>query len=890
MELKKTLNRFCSILLIVTLGVAFFAGIRAAEGDMRYSLDEYFDEQELFDIRILGSLGLTQEDLDAVLALPEVTTVEGGHTIDQLSNIGGSQKVLKVAAQSESFNQKTLTEGSAIDSVDQCLVDAAFAENQKLSLGDTITVYSKEETDTDLLKQKNFIICGLCNSPEYISFGRGNTSLGQGEVDAFILVSKDAFDSDSYTQMDVRVQGAKEATAYTDSYEQIIEKVEQAIEEDVAPLQEQTDYDRVQKEGKETLAKEKSTLQDGWKEYEANRLEIQTAESQLEMAYMAFLITAEEYESQRGELSKALEELEEAKTTLEEGQAELAKAEEELASMEECTWYVLTRNDLPQYDQGGENADRIAAIGKVFPVIFFLVAALISLTTMTRMVEEERTQIGTLKALGYKNGSIASKYFWYALLATALGSILGILVGEKVIPAVIVLSYQIMYPGIPNVVIPYEWKYSLLATITALVCTLGATVFSCYRELLAPAAELMRPVPPKNGKRILLERITFLWKHFSFTQKSALRNMFRYKKRFFMTILGIGGCMGLMVFGFGLKDSIFDIVDLQYGQITRYQAMISLEEDHDREMLDTKLKEQRDISYDTFIYLSNLSFSKEEKAIDAYLFVPEESDELKDFLTLRDRETKEGYALDETGVIITEKLAKRFGVAEGDSLTMHLDGQEYALHISHITENYMYHYVYMTPAYFKQITGSEAMSNTIIYQTDSTDENRIRNVGEAVMKEKGVLGITYMSSMRAQLDDMLKSLDAVIVIVVGAAGMLAFIVLYNLNNININERKRELATIKVLGFYNNEVASYVYRENVLLTILGICFGAVFGKMLHMFIIATVEIDTCMFSRSINLLSFFYSGILTVFFAAVVNLVMYYKLKKIDMIESLKSVE
>ncbi|MGN0482127.1 MAG: FtsX-like permease family protein [Lachnospiraceae bacterium] len=888
MELRKTWNRFVSILLIVVLGVAFFSGIRASEQDIRLSLDQYFDEKKLFDIRVMTSAGLTKDDLSALRQISEVKEAEPAYQQDMLYDLKGSQKVVRVQSKFENMNALTIAEGTDIQKESDCLLDTRFAEKNGLKVGDTIRLYAEKDSHC-LLKQKTFTVCGICYSPQYVSFSRGNSSIGQGEVNAFLVVSKEAFDSDYFSGIDLCLKQTKKETAYTDAYQDRVEMVQNKIETDVIPTLSETALSRVKQETQKEISKQKEKYRKGKRQYESALSQYEQGVLQLEMARIYFALPEDTYQEQKNELNKAEKKLDQTKKQLVSAKKQILSAQKDIQNMEAPEWYVLTRMSLPQYDQGGENADRIGAIGKVFPVIFFLVAALISLTTMTRMVEEERIQIGTLKALGYSKRDIAAKYLKYAFWATILGSLCGVLIGEKAIPWVIVTAYQIMYPGIPNVVIPYEWKYSLLASATALLCTLGATFFACKRELASTPATLMRPVPPKDGKRILLERVSFLWNRFNFTWKSTFRNLFRYKKRLFMTVLGIGGCMGLLVFGFGLKNSISDIVDLQYQKLLHYQAMIHFEEGESRE-LEQYFEKQSDQIQNTCITLENLEFSTDKKEMSAALFVPEDSQELPNYVTLQNRKTKELYRLDDTGAVLTEKLAERLGVSEGDTIDMKWKEQTYSLKVNHIVENYLGHYVYLTPAYFQKIIGKKPVKNTVIFQMKQASESEIRKAGEGALSCKHVVGVSYLSAQKEQLNTMLKSLDLVMIVIVSAAGLLAFVVLYNLNNININERQRELATIKVLGFYNPELAAYVYRENILLTLLGIGFGAVFGKFLHRFIIQTVEIDSCMFSRSIAPLGYGYSVLLTLGFSILVNLVMYRKLKKIDMIASLKSVE
>ena len=534
------------------------------------------------------------------------------------------------------------------------------------------------------------------------------------------------------------------------------------------------------------------------------------------------------------------------------------------------------------------------AIGSVFPVLFFLVAALVSLTTMTRMVEEQRIQIGTLKALGYSKFWIAVKYVGYALAATLGGSVAGVLFGQKVFPYIIVTAYKIMYTHIPDVVIPYDMGYALAASGAAILCTMAATISACYRALMAQPAELMRPEAPKSGKRVFLEHIPWIWGHLNFTWKSTVRNLLRYKKRFFMTVFGIGGCMALMLVGYGLKDSIMDIARLQYREIQIYDLMAVIDEDmNDEEKADVDgLLENDDrisVFMDGYMRLSEISFG--DKTKDIYLYIPSRLENLEQFVIFSDRVSGETWEMSEDSAILTEKAARDMGVSVGDEIQIELeDNEKITVQVTDICENYLSHYIYLAPQLYEKLTGEAPDYNCIFADLKEDYEGELTSVGEGLLKNDGILTVSYTNNMESQLEDMLSVLDDVIVVLIISAGMLAFVVLYNLNNININERKRELATLKVLGFYNMEVANYVYRENILLTVIGAIAGVFLGKILHQFVIQTVEVEMTMFGRNINLPSYIYAIAFTILFSLLVNLVMYFKLKKINMVESLKSVE
>ena len=1181
MEVRKSRARFISIFCIVALGVAFFSGIQASSPDMRLSGDAYYNESKLMDLKVVGTMGLTDDDIQALKELPETDTVEGACSTDVICGETDSQKVLHVESLNKEVNHLSITEGRLPQKSGECFLDSAFASGQKYSIGDKVVI--RQPGDSELLKEETYTVVGIGKSPLYISFNRGNTTVGSGEVNGFMYVVADDFDSDVYTQIYVRAHEVDKVTSYTDGYDNLADKLEdkvkgieaercqarydsvvgeaqekiedaekeladgkkeadeeladakkklddgeqeltdgekeyedgkkqladgkaeleqnqqelnagiaqiqegqQAVETQLAQLQEQIPQleagigqlqaavegletaqnavaqleaavqekqsaveaaqaardEAVQKvengelteeelagyeqalaqaqaeleavngalaqaqeslnacqqaaaqkteleanlsaanagvetlqakktelaqtlenlsanqtaidEGKAKLNEEEAKLgpaekeiaanektlkdskkkldaslkklQDGQAEIDANKAKMNSALAEIEAneqklnsgeaeiaANEQKLVDGEreiqeneqklkdaekELEDARKELADGKKEYEdgkkEAEDKIKDGQEKIDDAKKELTDLKYPEWILTDRNGLPEYSDYGDNADRIKNIGEVFPVIFFLVAALISLTTMTRMVEEQRTQIGTMKALGYSKISIASKYLNYAFLATAGGSVAGILIGEKIIPFVIIKSYGIMYHNVENTLqIHYELKYALLASVAALICTVGATIFSCVHALAETPASLMRPPTPKEGKRILLERIPILWKHLNFTWKSSLRNLFRYKKRLFMTIFGIAGSMALMLVGFGIRDSVSDIVHLQYTNLQHYDATIISDDDAtdtEREALIESLDKNESLDHYTKIRLSKLTAPNGKSNLSVYVFVPENLENFKKDVTLRNRVTKKEYELPEDGAAVCEKTASLLGLKPGDELTLEKDDKEYHVKISVITENYAGHYVYMTPQIYKETFGEEPVYEDIVFSVKEEYKDQVEKVGQKIMDLPAVLSISYTESTIEMVDRMLSTLGVVILVLIVSAGMLAFVVLYNLNNINITERQRELATLKVLGFFDIEVSQYVLRENIILTIAGILFGSGFGILLHRFIIVTVEVDAVMFGRNIAPLSFLYCAVITCIFSAVVNIFMHKKLKKIDMVESLKSVE
>ena len=631
-------------------------------------------------------------------------------------------------------------------------------------------------------------------------------------------------------------------------------------------------------ESQQTIAQSEADLADGEAQLADGEKTLQEAEAEL----------------QEGE-AEYQEKAAEAEQEIADGEAELAEARQELADLKEPEWYVLGRDESIQtYVEYDQDAQRIDAIGQVFPAIFFLVAALVCLTTMTRMVEENRTQIGTLKALGYGKGAIAGKYIGYAFLASLLGGLIGLVLGQKLLPVVIMEAYGILYNNLPVVRNPLYAELSIYSTGIAVAVTTAATLFACYHELREVPAQLMRPEAPKNGKRVFMERISFLWRRLNFTQKSTVRNLIRYKKRFFMTVLGIGGCMGLLLVGFGLKDSIMAIGERQFEKIRTFSSTITLEEElsaEEKEQVMEAVESDSQVEQAMWAYEKTVDVGTEDIEKSSYLVVAEDMEQFPDYVTLRDRSSGELYQLENQGVVMTEKLAKLLEISEGDTIWLKDgDKERVQVTVSHIAENYFYHYIYMTQGLYEQLYG-ETPDYGEIYTINASEEEEFEDELQArYMEVEGVLSVSFNSGMSGRIADMLKSMDTVIYVLVISAGLLAFIVLYNLNNINISERKRELATLKVLGFYDREVTSYVTRENICLTLIGCIAGVVIGQILHRFVIVTAEIDLMMFGREIKGVSYLYSVLLTLLFSVLVNVFMHFHLKKVDMVESMKSVE
>lgn len=652
-------------------------------------------------------------------------------------------------------------------------------------------------------------------------------------------------------------------------------------------------------------------LSDGWAELQAKEKELNDTIASTEKAFAEadekLLDARQQYADGLAELEEGRQELidgekeyedakAEAEQELADGKEEILDAESEVREIEKGKWLLGDRSDNTSFSSYGDNADKIAAIATVFPVFFFLVAALVALTTMTRMVEEERGQVGTMKALGYTRGQIAAKYILYALTASLAGSAVGMLIGMQLFPRIILSAYNIMY-DLPDLLTPFNWGFGLLATGAAVACTLLATLNACWAELREQPASLMLPKAPKAGKRILLEHIGPVWRRMRFTHKVTARNLFLYKKRFFMTVVGIAGCTALLVTGFGLHDSISDIVEKQFDELAHYQMLVSLQDPSALEGRDLSAILEDDTKITGYLAMTqeDATVVPEEgnEADNVYITVPSDTEALNDYFTFRQRTTGETVPFEEGSVIITEKLAERQDVGVGDTITVeNADGEEASFTITGVCENYVYHYIYMSGDVYRDAFGEGPEVNLLYCSlADGVDTPEAEDeLSTALLKCRDVAGAQFTHEITASFSQSLGSINYIVVVLIIAAGALAFVVLYNLTNINITERSKELATIKVLGFYDNEVGAYIYRETSILALIGTACGLLFGIALHTFVIRTAEVDMVMFGRSIYPMSFVWSALLTILFSVLVNLVMYRKLKNISMVESMKAPE
>ena len=656
------------------------------------------------------------------------------------------------------------------------------------------------------------------------------------------------------------------------------------------------------------ISKIDSGIATGKTEIKSAKNKLQSAKNELKKSENAYYSTKN---STYKQLDNAEEELELSKKELKDGENELEKNKKEfnekiadaesklndarakIAEIENPKWYVLDRNGNAGYSSFIQDTDSIANIGKVFPVIFFIVAALISLTSMTRMVEEQRTQIGTLKALGYNKLQITSKYVLYASLACIIGSILGMSVGFVLLPKIVWKMYSMMYQ-IGDIQTSFNFEIGSLGFILIVISILGATIYAVIKELIQTPATLMRPKSPKMGKRVFLEKVTFIWKRLSFSRKVTVRNIFRYKKRFLMTIIGIMGCTALIVTGFGIRDSIRAIMPDQYEKVFNYDLQINLKADLDKKQKQdfiNSLTNDDKIEKLSETYMSSISAINENVEENVQIIVPNNNTDFNTLINLTDVKSKNNLSLPEDGVLLTDKAAQLLGVEAGDTITLKdTDENETNVKVTNVVENYVYHYIYMSKSMYENLYGKSFDSNVILTKDFNLDNETEDNFVKDLMNMPEVASVTRISTAMNMMNDTMKSLNYVVVILIVSAGLLAFVVLYNLSNVNISERIRELATIKVLGFYDKEVYLYITRETIILTAIGLVLGLVAGYFLDFFILETCEINMLRFRKFVAPLSFVFAALITILFTIIVNIVTYFALKKINMIESLKSVE
>ena len=989
-EIRESLGRYLAIMAIVALGVGLFAGLKITKTVMVGSADAFWQAQQLYDYRLVSTLGFEEEDVQALAQKADVRAVQGAMEADVLyTDEQGNDKVLKAHSILENINMLETVAGRLPESDTECVVDDHLYGEEVI--GSKIVLSGdNDQDDLDSFRYTEYTIVGTVRSPLYVQFERGTTSLGNGSVSGFVYLLPEGFATDYYT--DIYVKFEEDAQVYSDEYDAYMDEREaqwetyceeqgerryQSImteaEEELADAeqeladekaeaeveladakQELTDAEKEIADGekkledgeqeladnKEVIAQKERELADARaaleaqeaelasqeealagmmqgqaagmqyqmpadmarQQLEAGKAQIEEGEAELRKARGQIRDAGEEIEESRQELADARQEVEDGWQEYNDAKAEfdekiadaeqkLADARAEIADIEKPDTYVLGRETNTGYVCFESDSSIVEGIANVFPVFFFLVAALVCMTTMNRMVEEQRTQIGVLKALGYGEARIMGKYLFYSGSAAFTGCVAGYLAGIRLFPLVIWQAYGVMY-RFGGIVYAFDWATAVLCLAVSLLCSMGTTWASCRHELREVAAELMRPKSPKAGKRIFLEWIPFIWNRMKFLHKVSVRNIIRYKRRFLMMVIGISGCTALLLTGFAIRDSVTTVADRQFEEIQTYAVGVTLKDGVTKE--DLSLLEELDqivadnggdygLAVETSMDLETADGIKSVKLIAAA--------EPESFGAYFDLHTPAGepIAYPQAGeVVICNKLSERYRIRAGDTITLfNEDREELQAVVSGVCENYIYNYVYVNEETYRKATGETGYQSAYVNLPEEAD---VYVVGASLMKAEHVTAVAVNRDMLLRVSRMMTSMNYIVFVIIACAGALAFIVLYNLNNINITERIREIATIKVLGFYKKETATYVFRENTVLTGIGCAVGLVLGRLLHIYVMHEVDIDMMSFDVHVEPVSYLLSILLTFVFTWLINRIMSGKLDKINMAESLKSVD
>ena len=879
-EIKNSLGRYLAILTIIALGVGFFAGLRICRPMLVDSADEYFRRQNFYDYRVISTLGFSEDNVLNLAEQEPVHAAEGGCYEDVLLRIGGSDHVFKAHSITESVNTLRLVAGRMPETESECVLDADSWD--EAMLGQTVALSDTNRQETlEEFSCREFTVVGLATSPLYINRDRGTSSLGNGHVSACIYLLRDCFTADYYKEVFLTLRGSQ--AAYTAAYDQRIEESEDAITA-LAEEEARLRYQELVLDNREKIAEGREKLADAEAEIEKQKSDAQQQVRDF-MNGMGF-----SPEENGGYYRQLLDQINssfvDAEEEIAQTYADLEEAEQELDDIEEPSIYVLTRSENVGYASFEQDSAIIEKISVVFPVFFFLVAALVCVTTMTRMVDEQRTQVGVWKAMGYDKGLVSLKYIIYAGSAGLIGSVIGFFLCTWFIPRVFWAAYTSLYNFTQQLTYTFQPGMLALSLAIALLCTAGVGLYCCRKELREVPASILRPKAPKNGKRILLERIGWLWRRISFLHKVSLRNVLRYKQRFFLMILGVSGCTALLLTGFGIRDSIQNVTDYQYGEISLYDAEINFSEELSPEQRRSFPAEHDSLS--GLVYFSRCSgdIAAGNKVKSSSLTAVMDGT-LEDFLSLHN-ETGPVSLPGEGEVVLSMGIAESLGVEPGEQVEITNDDfNKISLTVSGVFDNYLGDFVFVTEKSVMKLNGEAPVNGAFASFRAGQDPN---TASAQLLDDELVSRVALNQDMRDTVDRSFASLSIVVLLVILCAGALAFIVLFNLININIGERIREIATIKVLGFYDGESAAYVFREVNMLTALGALMGLPFGKLLHAFVMQQIHTDGMCFDVRIAAMSYVYSLVLTALFALLVRLVMSMKLKKINMSESLKSVE
>lgn len=855
-EISHGKGRFIAIILIILLGVQIFVGIKAAGPTLNDSADKTVKDAKLSDVQAFSTTGFTHKDVQ----LAEKVAGAKAELVKFKDVVGGKDQAavaLYGYTKDARFNKLSLRSGHMPRNGHEIVLDELAKDNEGYKLGQTYT-FSKSAK----IKHRSYKIVGFADSPMYIDDStRGSADVGDGTVRYFAYIPQREMNLKVATMLNIGFRNLQSKGTFTDGYSDAVNAKVTALKKVFKP--------RAASRTKALLGNTVVTL-------DQQLAKITAAKKQLQQA------------GQQGGSAANLAGQQDVTLTKEAAQLKAAKTKALAAGKTTYTWQ--DRNDLPGFQAYGESSDRIAAIANVFPVFFFLIAALITFTTITRMVEEARSQIGTFKALGYSKWAIAKNYLAYALTAGLIGTVLGALIGNTTLPRIVLALYKTYIPL--KWVVKFQWGDIGWALLFSMIATVGAAAYVVWRELTEGPADLMRPRSPKSAKRIMLERITPLWNRLSFNRKVSYRNLFRFKSRMFMTIIGIAGGTALILTGFGIQDSIGASGTRQYNDIIHYQATMRLrtagQEDKADQILNNN--DQYHSHTDVAANVGDLK-ANGHQVNDVNIYAPDNVAQFKRYVTVRNANTGKSLSLPKNGVVLTEKTADLLHVKVGDHIKVTTtDNKQGTAKVTGITENYMGHFMYLSRASYKQLLHETPTMNTLLVQFNHQTDKQRKSLAHQLINHGGVMGTSYTKDQQTTVSTMSGSLKPVVAIFILLSGILSFVVLYNLTNINVSERIRELSTIKVLGFYDNEVTMFIVRENIVLTIAGIIVGYGVGELLTGYIMKQAATAQVIFPLTIHLTGFIVATVLMAAFTAIVMFVTHKRLQKIDMVGALSSSE
>lgn len=893
-EIKNSFPRFLSLMIMSFLGVFVFSGLKATAPFMMDSLDRYYDERNAYDIKLVSNLGFASDDIEIVKTIEGVKDIEYVNYADvSFHTKNDKDYVLSINSVTNNLNYLSTEYDLTSLASNELLVEEPFLEKTEYQIGDEIVLESDE------FNSNVFIIKGVVDSPLYfnnadLNNNRGKTNVGNGTVNFYSYTNISSFKNEYYKNIYLTVDDAMKYETNSTKYNQAVDKVMEAIsnkEEDIL----KTRYDLV----RDNYDKLVIIYQAIW-QYSMGRETVDNYLSQNEFQndeqfkqYFATLSESDSNYQSAKKINDTILLLEENKDNYDQCMAalsELGIEKKDLSkyittlrkTMENKKLYVYNRLNDSTYKSYVDDTDSVTNLAYVFPIVFYAVAILVSLVSMNRMVEDDRMMLGTFKSLGFSNNMILFKYMLFAAIATLVGGIIGVGLGVVIIPSLINSIYHLLF-DLPKFYIGLNIKDSLIGFIIAIVCICGSTLYTVHKELKAKPAELLRPKSPKAGRKVFLERFEKLWRKIKFSNKITIRNISRYKKRVGVTTLGVAGCCALMLCGFGIKDSITDIPARQFTHVTTQDATVyfnNVTKEEAKEVLNNET------SFQSYAILNNTNAT-----IGKYdIYISVLSENFEEFQHFYDLDTKEKCNLNDDEVFISDKLASLLKVKKGDTIEFYDDNNNYNMKVGAVVENYIQHFIFMNERTYNKNSSKDLTFNMAYVElTDLTKDEQL-DLQAKMLENSNVLNMTFIQDSIDQANDMLQTLDKVVVILIVLAAMLSFIVLYNLSNINIHERKREIATLKVLGFYPNEVDRYITQENWILTVIGIVIGLVAGFFLTNIVVSTVEIEYVRFIHVIRPLSFIYASVMSLLFTLIVNFITHFSLKNIDMIESLKSVE